>query len=154
MITHQPQTLGKPMLQSKIPAAVQQASKGRADPIDVAIGKEVRARRKLHGMSQTALGEKLGVSFQQVQKYERGANRISGSMAFRIAAAMGCRPGDLFPEADGVTSTDLAHDPVRGAASQLLTRQGGSKLLEQVGRLSDREFQGVCRMVAALVGED
>jgi transcriptional regulator with XRE-family HTH domain len=50
-------------------------------------------------MSQSALGEKIGVSFQQIQKYERGANRISASALFQIARALDVRPSDFF---DGI----------------------------------------------------
>ncbi len=48
-------------------------------PIDVHVGSRVRVRRTLLGMNQTQLGEKLGITFQQIQKYERGSNRISAS---------------------------------------------------------------------------
>ncbi len=48
-------------------------------PIDVHVGARVRLRRKLLGLNQTKLGEKLGVTYQQVQKYERGTNRIGSS---------------------------------------------------------------------------
>ena len=50
------------------------------DPIDVAVGHRIRVRRKWLGISQSTLADHLGVSFQQVQKYERGANRTSASM--------------------------------------------------------------------------
>jgi transcriptional regulator with XRE-family HTH domain len=59
------------------------------DAIDVAVGERVRARRRALDMSQATLATHLGVSFQQVQKYERGANRISGSTLVRTAAALG-----------------------------------------------------------------
>lgn len=58
------------------------------DPIDVHVGHRVRARRKMLGLSQTQLGKELGVTFQQVQKYERGMNRIGSSRLFRIAGAL------------------------------------------------------------------
>ena len=50
------------------------------DPIDVAVGARVRIRRRWLGFSQTQLATALGITFQQVQKYERGANRVSASM--------------------------------------------------------------------------
>ncbi|MDP3749308.1 MAG: helix-turn-helix transcriptional regulator, partial [Phenylobacterium sp.] len=50
------------------------------DPIDTQVGMQIRARRKSIGSSQSTLAEAIGVSFQQVQKYERGANRVSASM--------------------------------------------------------------------------
>lgn len=56
------------------------------DPIDVLVGFRMRTRRKALDMTQAALAKALGVSFQQVQKYERGANRVSASILFRTAA--------------------------------------------------------------------
>lgn len=58
------------------------------NPIDVEIGKKVRQRRSEIGMSQERLAELLGVTFQQVQKYEKGVNRIAASRLWAIAAAM------------------------------------------------------------------
>ncbi len=55
---------------------------GKPNPIDVHVGARVRLRRTLLGLSQEKLGEALGLTFQQVQKYERGANRISASRLF------------------------------------------------------------------------
>ena len=57
------------------------------DPIDVTVGAAIRFRRKEIDHSQSALAEALGVTFQQVQKYERGTNRISASMLVRASAA-------------------------------------------------------------------
>ena len=56
-----------------------------ADPIDIAVGARIRLLRKVRGLSQQALAEAAGVTFQQIQKYERGANRVSASMLSRIA---------------------------------------------------------------------
>ena len=58
------------------------------DPIDIAVGARIRTRRRASGFSQTQLAESLGITFQQVQKYERGANRVSASMLVRIAAKL------------------------------------------------------------------
>lgn len=55
------------------------------NPVDVHVGKRVRLRRNLLGMSQEKLGAQLGLTFQQVQKYERGANRIGASRLYEIA---------------------------------------------------------------------
>src|SRR4030088_3227434 len=57
-------------------------------PIDVMVGKRVRVRRVQLGLSQTELGKKLGVTFQQVQKYENGANRVSSSRLYEISTAL------------------------------------------------------------------
>ncbi|GIX18131.1 MAG: hypothetical protein KatS3mg119_2317 [Rhodothalassiaceae bacterium] len=57
----------------------------KPDPIDVHVGSRVRLRRTLLGMSQEKLGDALGLTFQQIQKYERGANRIGASRLYKIA---------------------------------------------------------------------
>ena len=69
--------------------------------IDALVGARVRMLRERRKMSQTALGEAIGVSFQQVQKYERGANRISASALFQIAKALGVAPADFFEGLQG-----------------------------------------------------
>ena len=64
------------------------ASKGFPNPIDVHVGQRIRQRRTLMGMSQEKLGEALGLTFQQVQKYERGANRVGSSRLFDLARVL------------------------------------------------------------------
>lgn len=61
------------------------ASQGFFNPIGVHVGQRIRQRRTLLGMSQTTLGDAIGLTFQQVQKYERGANRVSSSRLFDLA---------------------------------------------------------------------
>jgi transcriptional regulator with XRE-family HTH domain len=68
------------------------------DPVDVAVGARIRLFRKLRGLSQQSLAEAAGVTFQQIQKYERGANRVSASMLARIAAALRTPIAELFGE--------------------------------------------------------
>ena len=81
-------------------------------PTDVHIGHRIRELRLAAGMSQVALGVELGVSFQQAQKYESGANRISGSRIWDLCKVLRVEPNDLFdglgsvarsPEAQGRT---------------------------------------------------
>ncbi|MDB5440560.1 MAG: helix-turn-helix protein [Caulobacteraceae bacterium] len=74
---------------------------GPPDDVDIAVGATIRLRRKSRGMSQAALAEAVGVSFQQVQKYERGANRASASMLSRLAVALDCSVADLFQGVPG-----------------------------------------------------
>lgn len=71
------------------------------DPVDVYVGAQVAKRRQLLGYNQSDLGRALGLTFQQIQKYEKGSNRISASKLFAIAAFLGCAIGDLFPAQDG-----------------------------------------------------
>jgi transcriptional regulator with XRE-family HTH domain len=64
------------------------ASKGYPNPIDVHVGARIRLRRTLLGISQTTLAEAVGLTFQQVQKYEKGANRVSSSRLVDMANAL------------------------------------------------------------------
>lgn len=61
---------------------------GQPNPIDVHVGKRVRVRRTLLGLSQEALANRLGITFQQVQKYERGSNRMGSSRLYDISVAL------------------------------------------------------------------
>ncbi len=61
---------------------------GKPNPIDVHVGARVRLRRTLLGLSQEKLGEALGLTFQQVQKYERGANRVGASRLFDLSRVL------------------------------------------------------------------
>ncbi len=69
----------------------------RANPIDVHVGARVRLRRMLLGMSQEKLGEHLGLTFQQIQKYEKGINRIGASRLFDLSQVLGV-PVQFFYE--------------------------------------------------------
>jgi transcriptional regulator with XRE-family HTH domain len=73
----------------------------KANPIDAQVGSRVRIRRMLIGMSQEKLGDLLGLTFQQVQKYEKGVNRIGAGRLFEIARILGV-PIDFFY--DGVAA--------------------------------------------------
>ena len=64
------------------------ASKGFPNPIDVHVGARIRLRRTLLGISQERLAEMIGLTFQQVQKYERGANRVSSSRLLDLAQGL------------------------------------------------------------------
>jgi transcriptional regulator with XRE-family HTH domain len=71
----------------------------RANPIDIHVGSRVRFRRMLLGMSQEKLGEKLGLTFQQVQKYEKGINRIGASRLYDLAQVLGVPVQFFYEEA-------------------------------------------------------
>src|SRR3546814_15533847 len=68
---------------------------GGPNPVDVHVGSRVRLRRTLLGMSQEKLGEAIGLTLQQVQKYERGANRIGASRLFDLSRVLDV-PVDFF----------------------------------------------------------
>jgi transcriptional regulator with XRE-family HTH domain len=71
---------------------------GRPNPVDVHVGSRVRLRRTLLGMSQEKLGEAIGLTFQQVQKYERGSNRIGASRLFDLSRVLDVPVGFFFEE--------------------------------------------------------
>lgn len=75
------------------------------NPVDTYVGSRVKLRRTLIGMSQEKLGTALGLTFQQVQKYERGANRIGASRLYRIAQVLDVPIGYFF---DGYDETQPA----------------------------------------------
>ena len=72
----------------------------RANPIDIHVGSRFRFRRMLLGMSQEKLGERLGLTFQQVQKYEKGVNRVGAARLQAIATALDV-PVTFFYDGDG-----------------------------------------------------
>ncbi len=114
------------------------------DPVDLHIGAQVRARRKRMGMSQEQLASELRLTFQQVQKYERGANRISGSKLWAIARALKCSPGGLFPEQDQLD--DGKPDPVAAMAGEM----GGLVMAELWLELTPSQRLGLERIAQTI----
>lgn len=94
-----------------------------AAAVDVHVGKKLKMARVLRDMTQYDLGTQVGVTLQQVQKYERGYNRISASRLFAIARVLGVKVGyfyeglslnsDTEEEGDGVLAGELAEDGKR-----------------------------------------
>jgi len=80
------------------------------NPVDLHVGARIRMRRKLLGVSQERLADQLGLTFQQVQKYERGANRVSASKLYEIARALEAPVAYFF---EGLAET--AADSLNGA---------------------------------------
>jgi transcriptional regulator with XRE-family HTH domain len=93
--------------------------------LDVALGLRIRQRRKALGVSQTALADAIGLTFQQIQKYERGFNRVSFSRLVDIAHALDCRVVDLIGDLDDASipsplfRQDTAHLREAGAPDLL-----------------------------------
>ena len=84
-------------------------------PVDVHVGSRVRLSRTLAGLSQQKLAGLLGITFQQVQKYEKGTNRISSSKLWQICQILELSPGYLFEGAEHVTG-DASAVPVSDTA--------------------------------------
>jgi transcriptional regulator with XRE-family HTH domain len=84
-------------------------NKKRPNPVDIHVGSRVRLRRNMIGMSQEKLGEQLGITFQQVQKYEKGTNRIGASRLQAISTILDVPVSFFFEDAP-----DVGHGSARG----------------------------------------
>lgn len=123
-------------------ATPRNAPSDKSDAIDLDVGNRIRAYRKLAGLSQTDLGDEIGVSFQQVQKYESGTNRVSASMLCHIADALHCPPADLLPAtASGSEAAAL------NAAYTLLAMPGGHELVKAIAGLPRWAYEAVSALV-------
>ncbi|MBV9509581.1 MAG: helix-turn-helix transcriptional regulator [Caulobacteraceae bacterium] len=106
--------------------------------LDVALGLRIRQRRKALGVSQTALADSIGLTFQQIQKYERGFNRVSFSRLVDIAHALDCRVVDLIGDLDDATAPsplfrqDTAHLRESGAPELLAAYAAAPASLRKV----------------------
>ncbi|HEY1750109.1 MAG TPA: helix-turn-helix transcriptional regulator [Caulobacteraceae bacterium] len=116
--------------------------------LDVAIGRRIRDRRRAAGISQGHLARAIGVTFQQVQKYERGANRVSFSRLMDIVAALGCQLSDL---AEGLGSEQSAGEVEQ--ARRLIAEAGATELLQAYAQLSSPSLrQALIQHARALAG--
>jgi transcriptional regulator with XRE-family HTH domain len=114
----------------------------RPNPIDVHVGGRVRFRRMLLGMSQEKLGEKLGLTFQQVQKYEKGINRIGASRLFDLAQVLGVSVQFFYEEAPSADAPQLlqagfGEKPAEGSIVEFLRSRDGLELNKAFVRISD-----------------
>ena len=103
----------------------------RAQKIDRVIGRNVRIHRLAKKMSQTELGDHLGVSFQQVQKYENGTNRVGSGRLYQIAAILGVHVSTLFKGGD---RTDKVKDP---GLLDLLTEPQSVRMIRAFAKITD-----------------
>ena len=82
------------------------------DPIDVKVGAKIRARRRLVGMTQERLAATLGVTFQQIQKYEKGTNRVSASRLQTLAGALQAPVWHFFPDSGHQDAAEKSDDEI------------------------------------------
>ncbi len=128
--------------------AITTAERGGPDPIDVMVGIKLRSLRQERRMSQTQLGEKLGITFQQVQKYERGVNRVSASMLVKAADALGVPPADLLPESKAAPSRTAA------PLDLLANVRGAGEMLEAFSRVPPRLRRELLRFAQTLAADN
>ena len=79
----------------------EQKTKGRADETDAFVGQRLRELRTAAGMSQEDIADAVGVTFQQIQKYEKGSNRVSAGMVYKLAGLLGVPVATFFPDQPG-----------------------------------------------------
>jgi transcriptional regulator with XRE-family HTH domain len=133
------------------------------NPIDRHVGSRVRMRRVILGMSQEKLGEALGLTFQQIQKYEKGANRIGASRLQQISRTLDVPPAFFFEGAPsfGTASPDaplgFAEDPGPSPlyVPDFLSTAEGLHLNMAFARIQDPKVRKrIVDLVLALAGED
>ena len=117
--------------------------------MDIALGASIRQRRKGLGLSQTALADAIGLTFQQVQKYERGFNRVSFSRLVDIAHALDCRVVELIGDLD---DSNVSQPTFRNDAAHLRV-DGGPELLAAYAA-APLPLQRVIRKLVLALAED
>src|SRR3984893_344272 len=117
------------------------------DPIDQHVGGQLRLRRAQTGMTQTELGAKVGLSFQAVQKYETGENRISASRLYQLARILEVPMSYFF---DGLDQNGRPEE-VAGAAD--LTRKEASMVLGAYYGIKDARLRSACLLIMARMAE-
>lgn len=122
------------------------------DETDAFVGARLAQRRQALGLTQVALARRLGISAQQIQKYEAGSNRISASRLQRIAVALGDHPGAYFPEArPALARTDGSGFDALGAARFLTATPQGRTIADNFPLIPEPDVrQALARIVEAL----
>src|SRR5438132_1382984 len=132
------------------------ANKKQPNPIDIHVGSRVRLRRMMLGMSQEKLGESLGITFQQIQKYEKGTNRIGASRIQHISRVLSVPVSFFFDGAPG-----MANDPPHAAGDaeppnylvDFLATTDGIQLNKAFVRIKDAKLRRrVIDLVRAMAG--
>lgn len=117
----------------------------RPNPIDVHVGSRLRLRRTLLGMSQEKLGDAIGLTFQQVQKYERGANRIGASRLFDLSRVLDVPVSfffeDLSPAAGGDSAAQTKASGTDGYQPNPLMKRETLELVRAFLRIADPQIR-------------
>jgi transcriptional regulator with XRE-family HTH domain len=129
-------------------------SSDMAHPVDLYVGARLRIRRKVLGLSQTQLADALGITFQQIQKYERGANRISASKLYEAARLLQS-PVSYFFEGLDETAQNSVDDDFAQRMTQFVATPEGLELAGLFPRLGDRRLRRrVVDLVKAMVDDE
>ena len=133
-------------------------TKKTPNPIDKHVGSRVRMRRMMVGMSQEKLGDALGLTFQQVQKYEKGTNRIGASRLQQISHILQVPVAFFFegaPNVPGGTEENLDGAPSPAYVSDFLATSDGLALTKSFMRIKDQKLRRrIVDLVEQIAGED
>ena len=110
----------------------------KSDGVDKHVGERVRLRRIMLKMSQTELGNKIGVTFQQLQKYEKGANRIGASRLYQLAQILNVPPGFFFEGLPGSKVNAVLPDYL----IDLMGTAEGQRIVQALARVRDKKVRG------------
>jgi transcriptional regulator with XRE-family HTH domain len=116
----------------------------RVTSVDVEIGQRIRAARLKKGISQEDLGKALGVSFQQIQKYEKGVNRVSSARLVEVAKAVDMTVEDFFDRVDTKKTAGAAR------FDQFMATREGVQIIEAMIELSPSHRQTVITLARSL----
>lgn len=137
---------------------IDKENKKKPNPIDIHVGGRIRLRRNMLGMSQEKLGENLGITFQQIQKYEKGTNRVGASRLQAISTVLGVPVSFLFEDAPGKETSTLkgfAEDRSASFMVDFCSSTEGLQLNRAFVKISDAKVRRkVIELVKALASDD
>jgi transcriptional regulator with XRE-family HTH domain len=133
----------------------------KPNPIDIHVGTRIRLRRNMLGLSQEKLGEAIGLTFQQVQKYERGANRVGASRLHELSRVLDVPVSFFFDDMDPVRAPAIpggfADTPAEGFDSDPLRRRETVDLVSAYYEIGDatlrRRFFDLAKALVASPGQ-
>jgi transcriptional regulator with XRE-family HTH domain len=133
-------------------------TKKSPNPIDKHVGSRVRMRRMMIGMSQEKLGEQLGITFQQIQKYEKGTNRIGASRLQQIASVLGVPVSFFFegaPTLEPTSETGFSEAASPAYVSDFLATSDGLALTKAFMKVRDPKVRRrIVDLVEAIVADE
>ncbi|MBW6423331.1 helix-turn-helix domain-containing protein [Rhizobium sp. XQZ8] len=131
-------------------------NKKKPNPIDIHVGSRIRLRRTMLGMSQEKLGESLGITFQQIQKYEKGTNRVGASRLQNISSILNVPVSFFFEDAPGDQSgqSGMAEASSSNYVVDFLSSSEGLQLNRAFVKISDPKVRRrVVDLVKALAAD-
>lgn len=133
-------------------------NKKKPNPIDIHVGSRIRLRRNMLGLSQEKLGENLGITFQQIQKYEKGTNRVGASRLQAISSILSVPVAFFFedaPEQPGHQNTGFAEDNEATYVVDFLHTSEGVQLTRYFTKISDPKVRRkIIDLVKTLANDD